>query len=76
MNIFTDEEKVALDKIIEKLSDVEKSNDDLFDVVAVLVSDLKDMYNAFDEGDAATIEREKKDAINTALSLISKLNNF
>lgn len=76
MNIFTDEEKIALDKIVEKLSGVEKSNDDLFDVVAVLVSDLKDMYNAFDEGDAAVIEHEKKDAINTALSLISKLNNF
>lgn len=76
MNIFTDEEKAALDSVTEKLSNVEKSNDDLFDVVGVLVSDLKDLYNAFDGSDPAVIEREKKDAINTALTLVSKLNNF
>lgn len=74
--IFTEEEQNALNEVVEKLSNVDKSSGDLFDIVATLASDIADIYKAFDVEDSDKIEAEKRDAINTAVALISKLNNF
>lgn len=74
--IFTEEEQNALNEVVEKLSNVDKSSGDLFDIAATLVSDIADIYKAFDAEDQDKVETEKRDAINTAVALISKLNNF
>lgn len=74
--IFTEAEQKALDEVVEKLSNVDKSDGDLFDIAATLVSDIADIIKAFDEEDPDKVEAEKRDAINTAIALISKLNNF
>jgi hypothetical protein len=74
--IFTEAEQNALNEVVEKLSGVDKSSGDLFDIAATLVSDIADIYKAFDEEDPNKVEAEKRDAINTAVALISKLNNF
>lgn len=74
--IFTEKEQNALNEVVEKLSNVDKSSGDLFDIVATLASDIADIYKAFDAEDSDKIETEKRDAINTAIALVSKLNNF
>lgn len=74
--IFTKEEQTALNEVIDKLSKIERSSGDLFDIAATLVSDIADIYQAYDDENIDKIEAQKKDAINTAISLISALNNF
>lgn len=73
---FTQEELDALKKAVDILSNVDKSEGDLFDVVGILASDVADIYQAFIDEDTAEIEKQKKDAVNTALEIAQKLNNF
>ena len=73
---FTQEELDALKKAVDILSNVDKSEGDLFDVVGILASDVADIYQAFIDEDTAEIEKQKKDAVNTALEIAQKPNNF
>ena len=73
---FTQEELDALKKAVDILSNVDKSEGDLFDIVGILASDVADIYQAFIDEDTAEIEKQKKDAVNTALEIAQKLNNF
>lgn len=73
---FTQEELDALKKAVDILSNVDKSEGDLFDVIGILASDVADIYQAFIDEDTAEIEKQKKDAVNTALEIAQKLNNF
>lgn len=39
-------ESIAVDKVVDKLSNIKKQNGDLYDTVAIIVSDIEDIYKA------------------------------
>jgi SHS2 domain-containing protein len=39
-------ESIAVEKVVDKLSNIKKQDDDLYDTVAVIVSDIEDIYKA------------------------------
>lgn len=62
-----------LNTIVEKLSNVNKSNGDVFDVLGVLVSDIEDILKATS---TAQIKEQKKDCRNTLKVLDKIVRNF
>jgi hypothetical protein len=73
---FTEEELEALKKAVDILSSVDKSDGDLFDIIGILAADVADVYEAYLNEDNDKLDEQKKDAINTALEIAKKLNNF
>jgi hypothetical protein len=73
---FTEEELEALKKAVDILSSVDKSDGDLFDIIGILAADVADVYEAYLNEDNDKLNEQKKDAINTALEIAKKLNNF
>ena len=74
--IFTKEEYETLKEVVSKLENVDKSNGDLFDLLAIVTSDVVDIMKALETEDFQLVEKEKKDAVNSTLDLISKICNF
>lgn len=54
------EKKYTVDELVELLDKVQESNDDIYTTVALLISEIKDVY----EANSDTREKQKEDCYN------------
>lgn len=66
------EKKFTIDELVELLDKVQESNDDIYTNVALLISEIKDVY----EANSDSREKEKEDCYNTIKAIQDQITKI
>lgn len=78
---LTEQQKVALEKVVNELEMVDKESGDVFETIGLVLADVTDVLEAIDNAETDTDDlsnfyKEKEDAINSITALLSAVNRL